>query len=108
MYRKSVKRQECESSYEDRRAVSTCKINHSLSQVCSAGLYLCVNPEHGAQAEGILLALLPDIYVLVNAIVDLPGDSQVVFPFAARPDNHIPLVHGLHHLLCLLEADVVE
>lgn len=108
MYWKNVKRQECESSYKDRRAVSACKINHSLSQASSAGLYLCVDPEHGAQAEGILLALLPDIHVLVDAIVDLPGDSQVVLPFAARPDDHIPLVHGLHHLLCLLEADVVE
>lgn len=106
--------QECESSYKDRsnckdrRAVSICKISPSPSQACPAGLYLCVNPEHGAQTEGILLALFSDIHVLVNAIVDLPGDSQMILPFAAWPNNHISLVHGLHHLLCLLEADVVE
>lgn len=72
------------------------------------GSYLCVNPKCGAQAEGILLALFSDIHVLVNAIVHLPGDSQVVFSFATWPNNHIPLVHGLHHLLSLLEANVVE
>lgn len=89
--------------------MSTRKISPSPSQGgSSAELYLCVNPEHGAQAEGILLALFPDIHMLVDAIVDLPGDSQVVLPFAAWPNYHIPLVHGLHHLLCLLEADVVE
>lgn len=38
----------------------------------------------------------------------LPGYSEVVLSLAAGPDNQVSLVQGLHHLLCLVEADVVE
>ena len=38
----------------------------------------------------------------------LPGDREVVLPLAAGPDDQVSLVQGLHHLLRLLEADVVE
>lgn len=61
-----------------------------------------------SQAEGILFALLPYVHMLVDPFCYLPGDRQVVLTFAARPDHHITLIHRLHHLLCLLEVNVVE
>lgn len=70
--------------------------------------YLCVDPECVSQAEGVLLALLSYVNVLVDAISNLPSNSQVVLSLTAGPDDHISLVHGLHHLLCLLEVDVME
>ena len=38
----------------------------------------------------------------------LPGDGEVVLSFAAGSDDQVSLVQGLHHFLCLVEADVVE
>lgn len=38
----------------------------------------------------------------------LPGYSEVVLSLAAGPDDQVSLVQGLHHLLRLVEADVVE
>ena len=72
------------------------------------GPYLAVDPEGVPQAEGVLLALLPHVDMLVDALGHLPGDRQVVLPLAAGPDDEVALVHGLHHLLRLLEVDVVE
>lgn len=43
-----------------------------------------------------------------NVVLYLPGDSEVVLSLAAGPDDQVALVQGLHHLLCLVEADVVE
>lgn len=82
--------------------------HQALARHALQGSYLGVNPKRGAQTESVLLALFSDIHVLVNPIVHLPGDSKVVLPFATWPNNHVPLVHGLHHLLSLLEANVVE
>lgn len=74
----------------------------------STGSHLTVDPQSGSQAEGIFLALLPHIHMLVDAITDFPGHCQVVLALAAWSDNHITLVHGLHHLFCLLEIDIME
>lgn len=73
-----------------------------------AGSHLTVDPQGGSQAEGIFLAFFPHIHVLVDAVTDLPGHRQVIFALAARPDNHITLVHGLHHLFRLLEIYIME
>lgn len=32
----------------------------------------------------------------------------MVLSFAAGPDDQVSLVQSLHHLLCLVEADIVE
>lgn len=32
----------------------------------------------------------------------------MVLPFATRPDDQVSLVQSLHHLLSLVETDVVE
>lgn len=38
----------------------------------------------------------------------LPGDGEVILSFAAGSDYQVTLVQGLHHLLRLVEADIVE
>lgn len=37
-----------------------------------------------------------------------PGDGEVVLSLAAGSDDQVSLVQGLHHLLCLVETDIVE
>lgn len=73
-----------------------------------AGSHLTVDPKGGSQAEGIFLALFPHVHVLVNAVTDLPGHGQVIFTLATWADDHVTLVHGLHHLFCLLEVYIME
>lgn len=38
----------------------------------------------------------------------LPGDGEVVLSLAAGSYDQVALVQGLHHLLCLVETDIVE
>lgn len=47
-------------------------------------------------------------FVLNCSLFYLPGDGEVVLSLAAGPDDQVSLVQRLHHLLCLVEADVVE
>lgn len=37
-----------------------------------------------------------------------PGDGEVVLSLAAGSDDQVTLVQGLHHLLRLVETDIVE
>lgn len=77
-------------------------------ELAQAWPHLTVDPESGSQAEGIFLALLSYIHMLVDSVTDFPGHCQVVFTLTAGPNDNIPLVHGLHHLFCLLEIYVME
>lgn len=70
--------------------------------------YFITDPQRVSQAKGVLLALFPHVHMLVDAISHLPGDSEVVLSLAAGPDDQVSLVQCLHHLLCLVEADIVE
>lgn len=47
-------------------------------------------------------------YNTAPSVSYFPRDSQVVLSLAAGSDDQVSLVQRLHHLLCLIETDVVE
>lgn len=43
-----------------------------------------------------------------NRVSYFPGDGEVVLSLAAGSDDQVSLIQGLHHLLCLVETDIVK
>lgn len=43
-----------------------------------------------------------------NPVAYFPGDSEVILSLAAGSDDQVSLIQGLHHLLCLVETDVMK
>lgn len=76
--------------------------------VADAPPHLIVDPERMSKTKGVLFSFLAHVHMLIDPISHLPCDGQVILSFTAGSNHHVTLVHGLHHLLCLFEVDVVE